>query len=154
MFSEATTTVLEVSQLPQENNCVGVSFLKSCRSAGLLHVCFSLYLIIHVMNVFFLMLSFAYIFLCPFTLLHLLRTISSLWTTKKKKCRPGWIWHITTCCFMEGCNFIKKEALAKMFSCEFCKISRNNFFNRTYIRATVFRLSFVNPRRKSLKELV
>ena len=27
----------------------------------------------------------------------------------------------------QACNFIKKEALAQVFSCEFCKISKNNF---------------------------
>ena len=26
------------------------------------------------------------------------------------------------------CAFIKKEALAQVFSCEFCQISKNNFF--------------------------
>ena len=26
------------------------------------------------------------------------------------------------------CNFIKKETLAQVFSCEFCKISKNTFF--------------------------
>ena len=30
-----------------------------------------------------------------------------------------------------ACNFIKKETLAQMFSCEFCKISKNSFFFRT-----------------------
>ena len=30
-----------------------------------------------------------------------------------------------------ACNFIKKEALAQVFSCEFCEISRNTFFYRT-----------------------
>ena len=29
------------------------------------------------------------------------------------------------------CNFIKKESLAQVFSCEFCKISKNVFFYRT-----------------------
>ena len=29
------------------------------------------------------------------------------------------------------CNFIKKESLAQVFSCEFCKISKNTFFYRT-----------------------
>ena len=33
-----------------------------------------------------------------------------------KICRPG------------GCNNIKKETLALVFSCEFCKISKNTFF--------------------------
>ena len=29
------------------------------------------------------------------------------------------------------CNFIKKETLAQVFSCEFCEISKNTFFHRT-----------------------
>ena len=34
---------------------------------------------------------------------------------------------------MQGntCNFIKKEILAQVSSCEFCKISKNTFFYRT-----------------------
>ena len=28
----------------------------------------------------------------------------------------------------EACNFIKKETLAKVFSCKFCKILKNTFF--------------------------
>ena len=31
----------------------------------------------------------------------------------------------------EACNFIKNEALAQVFSCEFCEISKNTFFHRT-----------------------
>ena len=30
-----------------------------------------------------------------------------------------------------ACNLIKKEALAQMFSCQFCEISKNRFFKRT-----------------------
>ena len=30
-----------------------------------------------------------------------------------------------------ACNFIKKETLTQVFSCEFCKISKNTFFYRT-----------------------
>ena len=30
-----------------------------------------------------------------------------------------------------ACNFIKKETLAQMFSCEFCEIFKNTFFKRT-----------------------
>ena len=30
-----------------------------------------------------------------------------------------------------ACNFIKKETLAQVFSCEFCEISKNTFFRRT-----------------------
>ena len=29
------------------------------------------------------------------------------------------------------CNFIKKETLAQVFSCEFCEIFKNTFFDRT-----------------------
>ena len=39
----------------------------------------------------------------------------------------------------EACNFIKKEALAQVFSCEFCEISKNTFFHRTpLVGASVF----------------
>ena len=31
----------------------------------------------------------------------------------------------------QACNFIKKEILAQVFSCEFCKISKKTFFYRT-----------------------
>ena len=31
----------------------------------------------------------------------------------------------------EACNFIKKETLAQVLSCEFCKISKNTFSYRT-----------------------
>ena len=31
----------------------------------------------------------------------------------------------------KACNFIKKESLTQVFSCEFCEISKNNFFYRT-----------------------
>ena len=31
----------------------------------------------------------------------------------------------------EACNFIKKETLPQLFSCEFWKISKNTFFHRT-----------------------
>ena len=31
----------------------------------------------------------------------------------------------------EACNFIKKEALAQVFSCEFCEIFKNTYFYRT-----------------------
>ena len=34
-----------------------------------------------------------------------------------------------------ACNFIKKETLAQVFSCEFCEISKNNFFYRTPLLA-------------------
>ena len=31
----------------------------------------------------------------------------------------------------EACIFIKKETLAQVFSCEFCKIYKNTFYYRT-----------------------
>ena len=40
------------------------------------------------------------------------------------------------------CNFIKKESLAQVFSCEFCKISKNTFPYRTPpVAASVFFMS-------------
>ena len=30
-----------------------------------------------------------------------------------------------------ACNFIKKENLAQVFSCEFCEISKNTFLHNT-----------------------
>ena len=36
----------------------------------------------------------------------------------------------------EACNFIKKETLAEVFSCEFCEISENTFPYRTPLVAT------------------
>ena len=37
-------------------------------------------------------------------------------------------------------NFIKKESLAQVFSCEFCEISKNTFFYRTSPVATSYRI--------------
>ena len=34
-----------------------------------------------------------------------------------------------------ACNFIKKETLAQVFSCQFCEISKNSFFYRTPLMA-------------------
>ena len=35
----------------------------------------------------------------------------------------------------EACNFIKKETLAQLFSCEFCEFFKNTFFYRTALVA-------------------
>ena len=35
----------------------------------------------------------------------------------------------------QACNFIKKETLLQVFSCEFCEICKNNFFYRTHLVA-------------------
>ena len=47
-FQRQPPLFLKVSQIPQESTFVGVNFLKSCRPAGLFHVCFFLYPIVHV----------------------------------------------------------------------------------------------------------
>ena len=39
--------------------------------------------------------------------------------------------HPEVFCAGGACNFIKKETLAQVFSCEFCEISKNTFFYRT-----------------------
>ena len=39
----------------------------------------------------------------------------------------------------KACNFIKKETLAQVFSCEFCEISKNTFFTEhLWATASVF----------------
>ena len=44
----------------------------------------------------------------------------------------------------QACNFIKKETLAQVFSCEFCKISKNTFFTEHLpTTASVFYALFV-----------
>ena len=48
----------------------------------------------------------------------------------------------------KGCNFIKKETLAQM------KFLGTTFCIERFLWATAFALSFVNPRKKSMKELV
>ena len=53
-----------------------------------------------------------------FTGRHLCQNLSF-----KKSCRP------------KACNFIKKETLAQVFSCELCEISKNTFFTE-HLRAT------------------
>ena len=36
---------------------------------------------------------------------------------------------------LDACNFIKKEAVAQVFSCEFCEISKSAFFTE-HLRVT------------------
>ena len=50
-----------------------------------------------------------------------------------QSCRPATLlkkrpWHRCFSVNFVNCNFIKKESLAQVFSCEFCQISKNNFF--------------------------
>ena len=47
----------------------------------------------------------------------------------------GLLYYITSTLYIfllrNNSDFIKKEALAQVFSCEFCEISKNTFFYRT-----------------------
>ena len=36
----------------------------------------------------------------------------------------------------QACNFIKKETLAQVFSCEFCEISKNTFLQKNSVAAS------------------
>ena len=45
----------------------------------------------------------------------------------------------------QACNFIKIETPAKVFSCEFCEISKNTFSNRTPRVAATERWKTVKP---------
>ena len=50
-------------------------------------------------------------------------------------------------------NFIKKETLTKVFSCEFCKIPKNTFYYRTPLVAassTVFKVESRDTRTSSI----
>ena len=62
-------------------------------------------------------------------------------------------------CNSQACNFIKKETLAQVFSCEFCEISKNTFLQNTSARLLLsnglkaatknrklFKLSCENPK--------
>ena len=45
--------------------------------------------------------------------------------------RCGSLWLVVARCgslWPEACNFIKKETLAQVFSCEFCQVSKNTFY--------------------------
>ena len=50
---------------------------------------------------------------------------------------------------LQACNFIKKETLALVFSCEFSKISKSTFFHRTPLVASsgyvLWKSNFINP---------
>ena len=45
---------------------------------------------------------------------------------------------------LEVCNFIKKETLAQVFSCEFCEISKNIFFKK-HLRVTASEYVILSP---------
>ena len=45
------------------------------------------------------------------------------------------LYYLLTASFQSACNFIKKESLAQVFSCEFCEISKSTFFTE-HLRTT------------------
>ena len=42
----------------------------------------------------------------------------------------------------QSCNFIKKQTLAQVFSCEFCEIFENTYFYRTPLVAASVSMTF------------
>ena len=53
-----------------------------------------------------------------------------------------------------NCNFIKKETLAQVFSCEFCEISKNTFLHKTpLIAASVQCFHIIHRRAIATREL-
>ena len=42
----------------------------------------------------------------------------------------------------QACNFIKKDTVAQVFSCEFCENSKTNFFHRTSLVAASVRMKY------------
>ena len=54
---------------------------------------------------------------------------------------------------LEACNFIKKETLARVFSCEFCEISKNTFFIE-HLQATASGKGSYDLMNESLSHLV
>ena len=47
------------------------------------------------------------------------------------------------------CNFLKKESLAQVFSCEFCEISKNTFYTE-HLQTTAPRLRFLMLQKRSI----
>ena len=45
----------------------------------------------------------------------------------------------------EACNFINKETLVQVLSCEFCETSKNTFSNRTPLVAASRSITWINP---------
>ena len=61
-----------------------------------------------------------------FIIMHLLEIFTSIFT-KRNRLRPC----ISLAWGQRPATSLKKETLAQVFSCEFCEISRSNFFYRT-----------------------
>ena len=50
----------------------------------------------------------------------------------------------------EACNFIKKETLAQVFSCQFCEIFKNTFFTE-YLQTTASNFNWLCKDIKKIK---
>ena len=48
-------------------------------------------------------------------------------TLKILRCEHRKIFKVCLAILQQACNFIKKETLVQVFSCELCKISKNSF---------------------------
>ena len=55
---------------------------------------------------------------------------------------------------LKGCNLIKKQTMCKSFPVNFIKFLGKTLYIELFIWASAFGLSFVNPRKKSMKKLV
>ena len=47
-------------------------------------------------------------------------------------------------CVPEACNFIKKDTLAKVFSCEFCENSKRTFFTKHLLKTASASISTIS----------
>ena len=61
-------------------------------------------------------------------------------------CKKGVLRNFAKFTGKQACNFIKKETLAQMFSCEFCEISKNTFFHRTPLVAASLKSQYSSQR--------
>ena len=63
--------------------------------------------------------------------------------------------HLCQSLFINACNFAKKETLAQVFFCEFCKISKNTFSFRTpLVAAFIFWTPYVSSMASCVQEVV
>ena len=121
MFSEAPTTVLaSFTNSTEKHLCWSLFFkkLQACRST-------SCYVISLFFNEVICIYCFVFFYSTAF--------IDSRLITLNLKIDKTQTWLNSTQNNLfddrpKDCNFVKKEALAKMFPCEFCDISRNIFF--------------------------
>ena len=103
---------LEISQNSQENTCARVSFLIKLQASGFFWIPFFL-----IVEVFFLHILYEFHQIKFNVMKYTLNCV--LWNSLKE------IFHSVSS------HLVKKDTLAQVFSCEFCKISMEIFFYRT-----------------------